>query len=255
MNRHPVVLAGLILTLFAIAGSGLVAFTYWQTADRIALNEYNALLHQLHVLVPEQTIDNDIVHDTVHIQAPELMGEPDTLVYLGRKGGKPVAAVFTPVVPNGYSGPIKLLVAVKMDGTLGGVRVISHKETPGLGDQIEVRKSDWILHFAGKSLGNPPLDRWKVKRDGGVFDQFTGATITPRSIVRAVKNTLIYFKEHGPALFTRDKAPGAGKEKAATEPEAGVTASPTRRRAGPAAPAGRSSLYSFAADERTGQTI
>jgi electron transport complex protein RnfG len=217
MNRHPVILAGLILTLFAIAGSGLVAFTYWQTADRIAQNERDALLHQLHVLVPAESIDNDIISDTVTLQAPDLMGRPETLVYLGRKGGKSVAAVFTPVVPDGYSGPIKLLVAVKMNGTLGGVRVISHKETPGLGDQIEERKSDWILRFAGKSLNNPTLSHWKVKRDGGDFDQFTGATITPRSIVKAAKNTLLYFRDRGQALFERGKAPEKEKKPAADE--------------------------------------
>lgn len=208
MNRHPIVLAALILTLFAVAGSGLVAFTYSRTADRIAQNEREALLRQLHALVPADSIDNDILQDTAVIRAPEWMGQENTLVYLGRKGGNPVAAVFTPIVPDGYSGPIKLLVAVRHDGTLGGVRVVSHKETPGLGDQVEERKSDWIYSFSGKSLGNPPLDQWKVKRDGGYFDQFTGATITPRSIVHAVKNTLLWYRDHGEALFQAGKQSG-----------------------------------------------
>ncbi len=206
MNKRPILIAALILTLFAIAGSGLVAFTYSQTADRIARNEREALLRQLHALVPADSIDNDILKDTVTIQAPDQMGKEHTLVYLGRKNGKPVAAVFTPIVPNGYSGPIKLLVAVRTDGSLGGVRVVSHKETPGLGDQVEERKSDWIHSFDGKSLGNPPLDKWKVKRDGGYFDQFTGATITPRSIVRAVKNTLVWYQKHGKTLFQPARA-------------------------------------------------
>ena len=131
----------------------------------------------------------------------DLLGADNTLVYLGRKDLQPVAAVFTPIVPDGYSGPIKLLVAVRTDGSLGGVRVVSHKETPGLGDKVEERKSDWVYGFRDKSLENPPLDRWKVKRDGGDFDQFTGATITPRSIVNAVKNTLIYYRNHGKNLY------------------------------------------------------
>jgi electron transport complex protein RnfG len=107
------------------------------------------------------------------------------------------------VVPDGYSGPIKLLVAVNYDGTLGGVRVISHKETPGLGDKIEESRSDWVLGFNGKSLTDPLLEKWKVKRDGGIFDQFTGATITPRSIVSAVKHTLLYERDHRDALYAK----------------------------------------------------
>ncbi|NCC28094.1 MAG: RnfABCDGE type electron transport complex subunit G, partial [Gammaproteobacteria bacterium] len=106
-----------------------------------------------------------------------------------------------PVVPDGYAGPIQLLVSVLRDGSVGGVRVLFHHETPGLGDKIEERKSDWVLSFDGKSLSNPTPERWAVKRDGGEFDQFTGATITPRAIVHAVKNTLIYVQQQGDALF------------------------------------------------------
>jgi len=206
VSKYPILLAGLILSLFAVAGSGLVAFTYSQTADRIARNERDALLRQLHALVPADSIDNDIITDTRTISDRGRMGQDQTLVYLGSKGGKPVAAVFTPVVPDGYSGPIKLLVAVRVDGTLGGVRVVSHKETPGLGDKVEERKSDWIHSFDNRSLGNPEMAKWHVKRDGGVFDQFTGATITPRSIVKSVKNTLVYFNDNGMKLFESEEA-------------------------------------------------
>ncbi|MCB1849480.1 MAG: electron transport complex subunit RsxG [Gammaproteobacteria bacterium] len=201
MNKHPITLAGTILFLFAVAGVGLVALVHHQTVDRIVANEREALLRELTALVPADTIDNDIVSDAVTVSAPERLGSKETLVYLGRKEGKAVAAVFTTVVPNGYSGPIKLLVAVLADGTLGGVRVVSHKETPGLGDKVEERKSDWIHSFDGKSLENPLLAKWGVKKDGGIFDQFTGATITPRSIVNAVKNTLLYFRDQGASLF------------------------------------------------------
>jgi electron transport complex protein RnfG len=201
MSRHPVVLAALTLTLFAITGSTLVAFTYQRTADRIVANERASLLRQLNALVPPESIDNDIIEDRLTVSDPDRLGDDQTRVYLGRKQGRPVAAVFTTLVPNGYSGPIKLLVAVRTDGTLGGVRVVSHRETPGLGDKIEERRSDWIDGFRDKSLSNPAASRWKVKRDGGVFDQFTGATITPRSIVEAVKKTLLYFQDEGGRLF------------------------------------------------------
>jgi Na+-translocating ferredoxin:NAD+ oxidoreductase subunit G len=199
--HHPVLKAGLLLAGFAAVGVGLVAFTHSATAERIEANIRKNLLEQLSVLVPPTSIDNDIVSDTVMVKDPEHLGATETKVYLGRKGDQPVAAIFTSVVPDGYSGPINLLVAVRTDGTLGGVRVISHKETPGLGDKIELAKSEWVLSFDGKSLGNPGIDHWKVKRDGGDWDQFTGATITPRSIVKAVKNTLIYFQQHGSGLF------------------------------------------------------
>lgn len=205
-KRRPILLAAGVLALFAVAGTSLVAFTHGTTKTRIEANEREALLRSLHALVPHQSIDNDIGADILLISDPEQLGGQSTTVYRGRKLGLPVAAVLTTVVPNGYSGPIKLLVAVRYDGTLGGVRVINHKETPGLGDKIEVRRSDWILGFSGKSLDNPPLEQWGVKRDGGVFDQFTGATITPRSIVQAVKKTLLYVKAHRDALYDKEAA-------------------------------------------------
>ncbi|MET0014560.1 MAG: electron transport complex subunit RsxG [Sedimenticola sp.] len=209
MNKHPILIAGLLLAMFAVAGTGLVAFTQDQTKARIAANEREALLRSLTALVPADSIDNDIVTDTLFVNDTERLGGDHIQVYLGRKGGSPVAAVFASVVPDGYSGPIKLLVAVRTDGSLGGVRIVSHKETPGLGDKVEERRSDWVHSFRDKSLTNPDISRWKVKRDGGDFDQFTGATVTPRSIVKAVKNTLLYFRDNGLALFEQqnDKAP------------------------------------------------
>ncbi|MGD8908372.1 MAG: electron transport complex subunit RsxG [Chromatiales bacterium] len=205
-KQRAIFMAGAILAIFAIAGTSLVAFTHAATKARIAANERETLLRTLHALVPPETIDNDMVLDTLEVNDAELLGAPLTTVYRGRKQGAPVAAVLTTLVPNGYSGPIKLLVAVRYDGTLGGVRVISHKETPGLGDKVEERRSDWIHSFTGKSLGNPPLEKWKVKRDGGVFDQFTGATITPRAIVQAVTKTLLYVRAHKDALYDKQAA-------------------------------------------------
>ncbi len=207
MVKHPVLIAAFLLGGFAVAGTSLVAFTYRQTQPRILANERQALLDKLQVLVPAASVDNDMLEDNLVVQDPDLLGADHTTVYRGRRLGKPVAAVFTSVVPDGYSGPIKLLVAVRHNGTLGGVRVISHKETPGLGDKIEEERSGWIYSFDGRSLKDPQPRYWGVKRDGGVFDQFTGATITPRSIVKAVKNTLLYVAKQGDGLYAGPTPP------------------------------------------------
>jgi len=204
INRHPVVIAAVLLGMFAVVGTTLVSFTYENTKERILDNEHKALLKKLHKIIPADQIDNDIVNDTIRVSSPELLGAAQTIIYRGRKLNQPVAAVFSIVAPEGYSGSINMLVAIKSNGTLGGVRIVSHRETPGLGDKIEERKSDWILGFQGKSLSNPDKSRWKVKRDGGDFDQFTGATITPRAVVDAVKRTLIYFQDNKEAVFKQE---------------------------------------------------
>ena len=201
MKTRQIGIAALILGAFAVLGVGLVSATYEATKERIAYNERLALLRKLQAVVPEESVDNDMVADRIEVQDPDLLGPGTCYVYRGRMGGKPVAAVLTSIVPDGYSGPIKLLVAVRTDGTLGGVRVVTHKETPGLGDKIEEKRSDWVLGFTGKSLTDPAPERWKVKRDGGDFDQFTGATITPRSIVASTKRSLEYFSSHKQQLF------------------------------------------------------
>jgi electron transport complex protein RnfG len=207
VSSRPILLAAVVLGAFGIAGTALVSFTHEHTKARILENERQALLTQLEALVPAATVDNDMIADQAAVKDPELLGTPETRVYRGRLEGQPVAAVFTTVAPNGYSGPIKLLVAVRQDGSLGGVRVVSHHETPGLGDKIELDRSDWVLAFAGKSLENPAEGRWKVRKDGGDFDQFTGATITPRIVVRAVKNTLLYYRKAGAEVFALPALP------------------------------------------------
>jgi electron transport complex protein RnfG len=121
-----------------------------------------------------------------------------------------VAAVLASIAPDGYAGTIKLLVGINYDGSIAGVRVVSHKETPGLGDAIEAERSDWILGFNGHSLREPGEERWKVKKDGGIFDQFSGATITPRAIVAAVHNTLSYYQNNREALFAAAEESGNG---------------------------------------------
>ncbi|HKK14011.1 MAG TPA: electron transport complex subunit RsxG [Gammaproteobacteria bacterium] len=214
MSYRQVLVTGLLLLLFAVAGTAMVAFTYQHTHGRIVDNERAALLHNLHLLVPPARYDNNLFKDTIEVRDPRMLGTDDPVtVYRARKDGKPVAAVLTPVAPDGYGGAIRLLVGIDYDGTIAGVRVLSEHETPGLGDKIEADRSDWIFGFAGKSIGNPPLDKWKVKKDGGAFDQFTGATITPRAVVKAIRKSLIYFSRHREALFA--KAGSAGGEKGA----------------------------------------
>ena len=196
-------LSALLLGLFAVAGTFMVAFTAENTAQRIARNEREALLENLHALVPPGRHTNELYRDRITVRSPLLGTRRPVSVYRARNSGEPVAAVLTPVAPEGYAGPIRLLVAINYDGTVAGVRVLSHKETPGLGDKIEANRSDWIYSFAGKSLSNPEPENWKVRKDGGAFDQFTGATITPRAVVDAVYNTLRYFKQHRGELFEK----------------------------------------------------
>lgn len=199
--RH-IILAGGILALFAVAGTSLVALTHEATDERIAANQRAATLATLHELVPEERYDNDPVTDAITVTDRQALGSREPLtVYRARRDGEPVAAVLTAVAPDGYGGPIRLLVAINHDGILAGVRVVNHSETPGLGDAIEAERSDWIHDFAGRSLGNPPLEDWRVEKDGGTFDQFTGATITPRAVVAAVRRALQYYEEHRRELF------------------------------------------------------
>lgn len=209
MKQAPILIAAMTLGAFAVAGVGLVAVTEALTAEQITHNEREALLSKLRAIVPDQPIENDPLADTLEVNEPELLGGATTTVYRVRSDGEYAAVILDSMVPNGYAGPIKLLVAVLDDHSLGGVRVVSHHETPGLGDKIEEQKSDWIHSFAGKSLGNPPPQQWAVKRDGGVFDQFTGATITPRSIVRTVRDTLRFVEQRDELLFAESAGEGA----------------------------------------------
>ena len=198
----------LLLAGFALAGTLLLAGVHTVTAKQIAESERQALLTRINTLVEASRYDNNPLEDTLSLAATELNSSKPVLVYRLRKQNQPVAAVFTTTTPDGYSGNIRLVVGVNADQTLAGVRVLAHKETPGLGDWIDVEKSDWILGFSGKSLQNPTETAWSVKKDGGEFDQFTGATITPRAVVAAVKQVLVWSGQHTDTLF----APSTGKQ-------------------------------------------
>ncbi|WP_301773816.1 electron transport complex subunit RsxG [Pseudidiomarina terrestris] len=186
---------GLILAAFAVVATLLVMLTARLTAEPIAREQQRELLQVLNQLIPAQAHDNDLYASCRLIEAPELATGP-TPMYLATQDGQPAAAAIEVVAPNGYSGGIRLLVAMNWNNTVAGVRVLQHQETPGLGDKIERRKSDWITSFEGMTVTGPDDQRWAVQRDGGVFDQFTGATITPRAVVQAVARTVTAFKRN-----------------------------------------------------------
>ena len=214
MNIHKqVITTALLLMIFATIGAAIVGLTFDNTIDDIKHNEQLALLRKLNTILPASGYDNELLEDTLQLEPDKLLGTTEkSTAYRARKQGQPVAIVVPAIAPNGYNGPIHLLVGIYYDGTLAGVRVVKHRETPGLGDVVETRRSDWILGFSGKSLGNPETKKWKVKRDGGHFDQFTGATITPRAVVKAVHSALLYFGKHHKALFkTTDSEDGTEK--------------------------------------------
>lgn len=186
------------LGIFALVTAALLAGTHLATRDRIDLAERAMAQRALQEIVPLERHDNDMLMDTIGIPAIHLatLGLPaGAEVHLARDSGRPVAVIVPSVAPDGYSGAIRLIIGINFDGTLAGVRVIDHRETPGLGDKIELKVSDWILNFDGKSLAEPGPGGWEVRKNGGEFDQFTGATITPRAIVHQVRRTLQYFAD------------------------------------------------------------
>lgn len=184
---------GLILAGFAVVATLLVMLTAKLTAEPIAREQQRELLQVLNQLLPAEVHDNDLYASCRLVEHPALAKQP-TPLYLATRAGKPTAAAVEVVAPNGYSGAIRLLVAINWDGTVAGVRTLEHKETPGLGDKIEIRKSDWITSFDGMTVNGNDDNRWAVKRDGGVFDSFTGATITPRAVVQATARAVQTFQ-------------------------------------------------------------
>lgn len=189
----------LILGAFAAATAALIALTFDRTHAKIAAAEKRAAQRALFEIVPPARHDNDMVSDVITLpanQAAALGLQGEAQIHVATQDGELVAIVVPAVAPDGYSGAIKMIVGVNADGTVAGVRVLSHKETPGLGDKVELNKSDWVLGFNGKSLESPAPQRWQVRKDGGAFDQFTGATITPRAVVRQVKQVLQYVEQN-----------------------------------------------------------
>ncbi|MFA9459672.1 electron transport complex subunit RsxG [Thiohalorhabdus methylotrophus] len=207
-------IVGGILALIAVVGAGLLAGTKQVTEPTIKANLRADRLAQLHELIPHGRYDNDLLQDTIKVRDQAHLGATAPItVYRARKDGEPSAVAFRTIAPDGYNGRIELLVAIWADGSLAGVRAISHAETPGLGDRIETAKSDWIRQFSGHSLGTPPAGEWKVEKDNGAFDQMTGATITSRAVVEAVRKALEFYSLRGrEVLFAESGSKTAAKD-------------------------------------------
>lgn len=193
MTFSAPLIAALRVAIFSFLIVGLVTLVFHATKDKIADNEQQALLQSLQTVLKPDSYDNDIAQDLIHKQGYRI--------YRARKAGQPIAAIIRTTTAHGYNGDIRLLIAITTEGKITGVRVLAHKETPGLGDKIELKKSSWILSFQDKTLADINSPQWAVKRDGGGFDQFTGATITPRAIVNQIKQTGLFFQQHQATLF------------------------------------------------------
>jgi electron transport complex protein RnfG len=190
-----------VVGAIAVAAALLVQSSYEFSKGRIAANERARLVASLNSVLDPALGDTDL--NPVLINAhDELLGSPEPVdVFIMMAAERPVAAIFATLAPDGYNAEIQLLVGVSPDEQITGVRAVRHRETPGLGDAIDIDKSDWIRQFDGKSLANPMPPLWAVAKDEGAFDSLTGATVTPRAVVKAVKNTLVYFAAHRDELF------------------------------------------------------
>ena len=191
-----------ILGVFAIFTVGLIAFIQQATSVRIAAEQQRMQIRALNEILPDDQHDNDLLQDSFSITDQALLRLPTpSTAWRARQQGKVTAVILPVVTLDGYSGRIDLLVGIRANGELAGVRITNHRETPGLGDKFEVAKGNWIFSFDGKSLSMPVPQGWAVRKDGGVFDQFVGATITPRAVVQAVRDALVYFQQHRDELL------------------------------------------------------
>lgn len=193
------------LSLFVFVSVVLLLGIKQLTDPLVAEAERTNLLNTFNQVMPPELYNNDPLSDTLLLTDPNLLSvlgtQDPVLVYRARKDGKPAGLLLTTTAPNGYTGNITLLMGVLADNRIAGVRVLKHRETPGLGDKIEVNKDRWILGFNGRSVRNEHDPQWAVKKDGGEFDQFTGATITPRAVVAQVKRTLLLVAEQSEFLY------------------------------------------------------
>lgn len=201
----------LVLALFAAVTVAVVAITQQSTESRIVAEERAAQVRALGEILPAHSYDNALLDHVIYLNESLLGHRKDTPAYLASLNGQPAAVILQANAPDGYSGTIQLLIGIMADGTLSGVRVTQHKETPGLGDRIDLAKSPWIKNFDGKSLSNPKDGGWAVKKDHGEFDQFAGATITPRAVVTAVHKALRYFDQNHTELFAHLKTAEASQ--------------------------------------------
>ena len=205
MSEQPVWKSGVTLAVIASICTAMVALTWQLTIDRIEQNKTEWLERSLQPALAGLFFDSGVTESMLVIPQPhELPGKEAAIVYRVYAADEPVAALFVVTARDGYAGPIRLLIGVEMDGTVTGVRVLEHRETPGLGDRIETTKSDWVLQFDGRSLREPEPAGWAIHGDGGEFDQLTGASVTPRAVIKAIRQTLTYFDVNTEAIFAAD---------------------------------------------------
>jgi len=200
---NEVIKSGMTLALIGAICAAMVATTHVLTRDRIAANEQAWLEKSLEPALGDVVFDGGVSDATLVMHPPhELPGADDALIYRVYAGAQPVAALFAVTARDGFAGSIRILLGVEYDGTVTGLRILQHRETPGLGDRIESSRSDWVFQFDARSLGDPDVDGWTIKRDGGQFDQISGASVTPRAVITAVRETLVYFEAHRDDIFS-----------------------------------------------------
>lgn len=194
--------SSLVLALFAIASTALVTITYALTKDQIAYQQQQQLLSVLNQVIPKEQHDNELYKACILVENLDALGSKQAMpIYLASLNGAHSGAAIEAIAPDGYSGAIKIIVGIDSDSVVTGVRVLSHQETPGLGDKIDTRITRWVDTFLGKTVDNVDEKSWAVQKDGGQFDQFTGATITPRAVVKAVKKAVWFYKTHQEELI------------------------------------------------------
>ncbi|MCZ2720645.1 electron transport complex subunit RsxG [Marinomonas sp. 15G1-11] len=191
------------LGLFAVVTAGIIAITNQLTKETIANNIIEAQLAAFSEILPTDRYNNELYTDVITLSDPLLGSTEPHHAYFARMNSEVTAIIFETTAPGGYNGNLDLLVAIDKNGIVTGTRIISHKETPGLGDKVDIKKSPWVNGFVGTFLDENAEKHWQVKKDGGAFDQFTGATITPRAVVRSIKNTLTYFEQNKDSLLKR----------------------------------------------------
>lgn len=195
-----------ILAVFAIVCTAIVGLVHTLTKDKIEQQKQQQLLDRLSQVIDPNSYNNEIINDCIIIAPTEVSNTKGQTAYIATYNELPIAMAITATAPDGYNGNIDILVGIKINGLISGVRVLAHNETPGLGDKIELKRHNWITSFTNKKIAEEPDPRWNVAKDGGMFDQFTGATITPRAVVKAVHKTLIYFNENKESLFVQMKS-------------------------------------------------
>lgn len=202
----------LTLLVFSVVGAGLLSGAYTLTRPTIEHSEQTEKLALVSQTLAAGSFDNDLISDTRVLAADAQLGlKRPGIAYVARKNGLASAVVLEAIAADGYAGEIRLLIGIQADGRVAGVRVTSHRETPGLGDYIDIARGTWINQFIGKSLTAPADAAWKVRKDGGDFDYLAGATITPRAVIKAVNKALHYFQAHQAELLAPQKESNHGQ--------------------------------------------